>query len=303
LDGTARPFSAGKNVSQGASRSLGLLPEHNVWEYVIQLASIIRSVHSANLACRIITPARILIDHKSRLRLSGLGIFDVIDFENGLAQVAQYQQEDLIEFGRLVLALACNSLIAIQKEHINTSVEIIARNYSSDLRTLISHFMTPPSSSSNNTNNNNRVKSINDAMPIIGTRFYTILDNAYIRGDIIENDLSKEIENGRLFRLITKMNIVLERQEMAGDLQWSETGDRYMLKLFRDYVFHQVTPNGHPWVDLSHVIQCLNKFDTGSSDKICLISPDSQNIMIVSYAQLKKCFEKVFNEITSLMNT
>ena len=46
---------------------------------------------------------------------------------------------------------------------------------------------------------------------------------------------------------------------MAGDLQWSETGDRYMLKLFRDYVFHQVTPNGHPWVDLSHVIQCLNK--------------------------------------------
>jgi len=45
------------------------------------------------------------------------------------------------------------------------------------------------------------------------------------------------------------------------------------------------------------------KFDTGSNDKICLVSPDSQNIMIVSYAQLKKCFEKVFNEITTLMNT
>jgi PAB-dependent poly(A)-specific ribonuclease subunit 3 len=67
--------------------------------------------------------------------------------------------------------------------------------------------MTPSS------NNSGRAKSINDAMPIIGTRFYTIIDNAYIRGDIIENDLSKEIENGRLFRLITKMNIVLERQE------------------------------------------------------------------------------------------
>ena len=39
------------------------------------------------------------------------------------------------------------------------------------------------------------------------------IDNAYLRGDIIENDLSKEIENGRLFRLITKINIVLERQE------------------------------------------------------------------------------------------
>jgi len=60
---------------------------------------------------------------------------------------------------------------------------------------------------------NGRVKNINDSMPIIGARFYTILDNAYIRGDIIENDLSNEIENGRLFRLICKLNIVLERQE------------------------------------------------------------------------------------------
>jgi len=46
---------------------------------------------------------------------------------------------------------------------------------------------------------------------------------------------------------------------MIGDLQWGETGDRYMLKLFRDYVFHQVGPNGQPYVDLSHIIQCLNK--------------------------------------------
>lgn len=64
-----------------------------------------------------------------------------------------------------------------------------------------------------NTNANTRQKSINDSMPLIGARFYTILDNSYTRGDIIENELSKEIENGRLFRLICKMNIVLERQE------------------------------------------------------------------------------------------
>ncbi len=63
------------------------------------------------------------------------------------------------------------------------------------------------------TNVNGRVKNINDSMPIIGARFYTSLDNAYTRGDIIENDLSNEIENGRLFRLICKMNILLERQE------------------------------------------------------------------------------------------
>ncbi len=51
----------------------------------------------------------------------------------------------------------------------------------------------------------------------------------------------------------------------TGDIQWTETGDRYMLKLFRDYVFHQVTPTGQPWIDLSHIVQCLNKVKLNNS--------------------------------------
>lgn len=43
------------------------------------------------------------------------------------------------------------------------------------------------------------------------------------------------------------------------DPQWSESGDRYVLKLFRDYVFHQVGPDGKPVLDLSHVLTTLNK--------------------------------------------
>jgi len=43
------------------------------------------------------------------------------------------------------------------------------------------------------------------------------------------------------------------------DAAWSETGDRYMLKLFRDYLFHQVDSDGLPWIDMAHIIQTLNK--------------------------------------------
>lgn len=43
------------------------------------------------------------------------------------------------------------------------------------------------------------------------------------------------------------------------DAAWSETGDRYLLKLFRDYLFHQVDANGAPWLDMAHIVQCLNK--------------------------------------------
>lgn len=41
--------------------------------------------------------------------------------------------------------------------------------------------------------------------------------------------------------------------------RWSETGDRYIIKLFRDYVFHQVDEHGNPLVNMSHVLTCLNK--------------------------------------------
>lgn len=101
-----------------------------------------------------------------------------------------------------------------------------------------------------------------------------------------------------------------------GDPQWSETGDRYLLKLFRDYLFHQVLPSGAPWVDLSHIVQSLNKvggnlwaracpnlppsqLDAGVSENIMLHSRDEQSVLIVSYADLKSCIDGTFSQLTS----
>jgi PAB-dependent poly(A)-specific ribonuclease subunit 3 len=39
---------------------------------------------------------------------------------------------------------------------------------------------------------------------------------------------------------LTKLNTVVDRSEFNMDASWAETGDRYMLKLFRDFLFHQV---------------------------------------------------------------
>lgn len=55
------------------------------------------------------------------------------------------------------------------------------------------------------------------------------------------------------------------------DSSWSETGDRYLLKLFRDYLFHPCTDDGRPWVDLAHIVSCLNRLDTASQDKVSLL--------------------------------
>lgn len=133
---------------------------------------------------------------------------------------------------------------------------------------------------------------------------------------MLENELTKDVQNGRLFRLMTKLATINERPEFNMETTWSETGDRcvspsskcsafylsilrrYMLKLFRDYVFHQVTEEGQPWIDMAHIVQCLNKLDVGVPEKICLMSRDEQSILVVSYAELKHCLEQSFQELS-----
>jgi PAB-dependent poly(A)-specific ribonuclease subunit 3 len=119
-------------------------------------------------------------------------------------------------------------------------------------------------------------------------------------------DLSREVENGRLFRIVSKLGMINERPEFDMDASWSETGDRYLLKLFRDYVFHQVYEDGSPVLDLGHVVECLTKvpfrvglafllflqLDLGVDEKIVLMSRDEQSIIIVSYRDLKRCMEQ-----------
>ncbi|KAK3606405.1 hypothetical protein CHS0354_042055 [Potamilus streckersoni] len=292
LDGSARLFNGGKGQN-GPWQHAGLLAESLIWAYVVQLSSALRAIHAAGLSCRTLDPSKIILHSKARLRLNCVGIFDVLMFDsnqnNPLALTQHYQQEDLISLGKVVLALSCNKVSAIHRDNLQTSMELVARNYSADLKNLIFYLLS----------NQNRPRSVNDIMPMIGARFFTQLDTAQLRSDVMENELSKEVENGRLFRLLSKLGTISERPEFNMDPQWSETGDRYMIKLFRDYLFHQVDESGAPWIDMAHVVQCLNKLDAGVPEKISLMSRDEQNVLVVSYTELKQSFETAFNEILS----
>uniref|UniRef100_A0A671T2T0 PAN2-PAN3 deadenylation complex subunit PAN3 n=1 Tax=Sinocyclocheilus anshuiensis TaxID=1608454 RepID=A0A671T2T0_9TELE len=274
----------------------GLLPESLIWAYIVQLSSALRTIHTAGLACRVMEPSKILITGKTRLRVNCVGMFDVLTFDNSqtnhLALMPQYQQADLISLGKVVLALACNSLAGIKRENLQKAMELVSINYSSDLKNLILYLLSEQS----------RLRSVNDIMPMIGARFYTQLDASQMRNDVIEEDLAKEVQNGRLFRLLAKLGTINERPEFQKDPTWSETGDRYLLKLFRDHLFHQVTEAGTPWIDLSHIVSCLNKLDAGVPEKISLVSRDEKSVLVVTYSDLKRCFESTFQELLAATN-
>ncbi|XP_072567465.1 PAN2-PAN3 deadenylation complex subunit PAN3 [Paramormyrops kingsleyae] len=285
---------AGQHEPPPPRQHAGLLPESLIWAYIVQLSSALRTIHTAGLACRLMEPSKIIITGKTRLRVNCVGVFDVLTFDssqsNPLALIPQYQQADLVSLGKVVLALACNSLAGLQRENLQKAMELVSINYSSDLKNLILYLLTDQS----------RLRSVNDIMPMIGARFYTQLDASQMRNDVIEEDLAKEVQNGRLFRLLAKLGTINERPEFQKDPTWSETGDRYLLKLFRDHLFHQVTEAGTPWIDLSHIVSCLNKLDAGVPEKISLVSRDEKSILVVTYSDLKRCFDSTFQELTSI---
>ncbi|XP_043646689.1 PAN2-PAN3 deadenylation complex subunit PAN3 isoform X3 [Drosophila teissieri] len=289
FQGEARPFSHKSNMQRTSNGPL--LPEATIWSIIMQLTAGLKAIHHAGLACKVLDPTKIIVTGK-RVRFSSCCISDITQFDpnasNPLALVNMHQQDDLTALGRLVLALACRCLQSVQRDNVQSSIDMVTRNYSTDLRNFIVYLFTT----------NNR-RSVTDLMPMIGARFYTQLDALQSKIDMQEDELAKEMENGRLYRILVKLNSINERPDFNLDCTWSETGDRYMLKLFRDYLFHSVTEDGRPWLDHAHIVQCLNKLDAGSIERVQLMSRDEQSVLIVSYAELKNCLENAFSELMS----
>mmetsp|Transcript_36813 Transcript_36813/g.85977 ORF Transcript_36813/g.85977 Transcript_36813/m.85977 type:complete len:231 (-) Transcript_36813:205-897(-) len=70
-----------------------------------------------------------------------------------------------------------------------------------------------------------------------------------------------------------------------------------VLKLFRDYVFHQADESGRPIMDLGHVVSSLNKLDAADPERIVLASRDGQSLLVVSYADVTRCLEGAFSDL------
>ncbi|XP_033242590.1 PAN2-PAN3 deadenylation complex subunit PAN3 isoform X2 [Drosophila miranda] len=289
FQGEARPFSHKSNMQRTSNGPL--LPEATIWSIIMQLTAGLRAIHQAGLACKVLDPTKIIVTGK-RVRFSSCCISDITQFDpnaaNPLALANMHQQDDLTALGRLVLALGCRCLQSVQRDNVQSSIDMVTRNYSTDLRNFIVYLFTT----------NNR-RTVTDLMPMIGARFYTQLDALQSQIDMQEDELAKEMENGRLYRILVKLNSINERPDFNLDCTWSETGDRYMLKLFRDYLFHSVTEDGRPWMDHAHIVQSLNKLDAGSIERVQLMSRDEQSVLIVTYAELKNCLENAFSELMS----
>ncbi|KAA8900334.1 hypothetical protein FN846DRAFT_909312 [Sphaerosporella brunnea] len=262
---------------------------HNVaesvlWNYIVQLASALKTIHNTGLAARVIDPTKVLLTSKNRIRLNCCGILDVLRPEPS-RPLQELQAEDFVMLGRMILSIACNSPLAAQNPK---SMEYIGKNYSANFREQIYMLVI------------GQVKNIDEFAKNIASHTLASLNSSMHYEDSLESELMRELENGRIVRLLSKLGFINERPEFDHDPRWSETGDRYYIKLFRDYVFHSVDENGQPVVDIGHVMTCLNKLDAGVDEKIMLVSRDSLNCFVVTYKDLKRNIESTFQELTKV---
>ncbi|KAF2726055.1 hypothetical protein K431DRAFT_214020 [Polychaeton citri CBS 116435] len=300
-----------------ASRSAGqIVPENDLWGYIVQLANALKAIHSNGLAAQTVQASKILLTSKNRIRLNGCGILDVTQFDSQ-KPIAELQQSDLLHVGQVILAIAVRNPTA--HNNVSKSLELVSRTYTERLRACLAWLLSPPTIAQDTATDAESQTphdySITAFLTNISDKVMATFDGALHQADESTSNLMRELENGRLVRLLAKLNVILERPETsptsAGgpasnssqpSSTWSETGERYYLKLFRDFVFHQVDHDGRPVLDLGHMITCLNKLDAGIDEKIQLVSRNEQDVFIMSYRDIKRGLEAAWTEIVKASN-
>ncbi|KAL8869954.1 MAG: hypothetical protein Q9174_003888 [Haloplaca sp. 1 TL-2023] len=260
--------------------------EQNLWAYIVQIANALKSIHNAGLAARVLDPSKILFTSQGHIRLNACAILDVVQSDKHQV-LADLQRTDLQLFGKLIVALGSSTM---SQHNQSRAMESFNRSYSPRLKEITTWLLEQTST--------NRNDGIDKFLTLIASDITTAFDSSLHHDDFLQSTLMGELENARILRLITKMNHINERPEYEHDQQWAEWGKCYPIKLFRDYVYHQVDAQGKPHLDLAHVLSCLNKLDAGSDEKITLSSRDEETVIVVTYKEVKTAIETAFNDLS-----
>ncbi|SGZ50269.1 CIC11C00000004561 [Sungouiella intermedia] len=274
------------------------ITEDILWAYVVQLTNALLAIHKAGLnAGSSISLSKILVTNKNRVRLGAVCVDDILEYEAIEARKEEVgtdsalhtlQLGDIIRLGRVINELACATLpVSLRGGSFESTLSSL-RSLSSVL--LSEEFLTVLKVL-------NTVEDEFDLLQFynhyLSQRTLNLLNGLQDLTDFYESQLLSEVENGRLFRLMVKINYVVDRRPQDSEL----SGSLLVIKLFRDFIFQTCNEFGKPVADLSKVLTNLNKLDVGVDEKILLISREEDSCIIVSYKEVKDIIDLTFRAI------
>ncbi|CCD23672.1 PAN-complex poly(A)-binding subunit PAN3 NDAI_0C00120 [Naumovozyma dairenensis CBS 421] len=282
------------------------LTQDYLWTYLVQLTNAINVAHSKGLTLgkELLNWDKILIvGDPGRIKISSCGAYDVLtqrtdtstipnnsnnnnnNIINMEEQLQIQKQNDFSQLGIFLQKLSCK----INGVDNTSNVEKIDDlNVDDQFKTVLKYLL----------DKSNKNKNIKELSQLFIDKILSNLESFQGYAEFTEATLSKELENARLFRLICKLNFIFGRIESRIDINWSESGEKFPIILFYDYVFHQLDSNGKPIMDLTHVLRCLNKLDAGIQEKIVLVTPDELNCIVITYKELRDLIDSTFRSLS-----
>lgn len=265
--------------------------EDTLWEILIQVVSALRLIHSKNLSARTIHPSKILINSNNQVKINCVGIDDIFNFDSRKQSIQIKKLEDIMNLGYLLLNLACPAHDDVYKK-----LQEIQNSYSQEFYRVVLRLLGfIPGQKRQSTQPS--YPTLTEIQQMLTDKLFAFSEKQMKINEALNQELYKEFENGRLVRLLIKLGFINERPENDRSISWSETGERYLIKLFRDYVFHQVDENGVPVIDYGHVIDSLNKLDQCSKEKVLLMSRDEKSMILLRYEDINRCIHEAFSEL------
>lgn len=273
------------------------ITENLLWTYLIQLVNAVSAIHAKGLhAGSSLNLRKIISSGKNRIKLSGVGIDDILNFEQQDEEEdrierahelhQQRQSQDIKKLGEVILEL-CSLTVPPHLRLVN----VLGLLRSSSVK-FSDAFLTAVQ------------ELISDSTPDLAvfsevhltSRMFKFINEVNDAHDYLETQLGNEIENARLFRLLSKLNFIIDRPDSKSS-DWNENGNKYIIKLFRDYIFFQHDEFGKANVDLARVLVSLNKLDSGIEEKVLLVSRDDKSCIIVSYKELRDLVDSIFRAL------
>ena len=293
-----------------------LLPitQEYLWTYLIQLTSGIKAAHKLDLILgdSLNWEKIIVTNNPAMIKISGIAANDLLsdNLNKTPVELQELKQKDYLKLGRLLIQLASNMSPSTNSGGVNNSNTVNTSSMENNMNKIHKDNLEIDQLSVDSsfkevlkylTDKENKDKNIRDLTVLFIDQLYSNFNALKKYDEFLNNTLRTELENSRLFRLICKLNFIFGRIESRIDINWSESGEKFPIILFYDFVFHQVDETGKPVMDLTHVLRCLNKLDAGVAEKLVLVTPDEMNCIIISYKELKDLIESTFRSLTQTL--
>ncbi|EGW31143.1 uncharacterized protein SPAPADRAFT_63057 [Spathaspora passalidarum NRRL Y-27907] len=254
-------------------KKLGSAPINDeiLWGYLLQLVNAVKCLHEKGLSGKgTINLNKIIVTNKDRIRLSSGSISDLLGDED------QDPLDDIHNIGKVLLELSTLTLpINMRSGNIYQTLKSrISEELIESIRELVDADQT---------------FELTAFQSKLSSQTFNVINKLQHANDFMEAQLTSELENARLFRLMTKINYVMSS---------TNSPELKIIKLFHDHVFNCYDERGKRVVDLSKVLVNLNKLDCGIDEKVLLVSNDDNECIIASFKEIRDIIDSQFRVIS-----